>query len=161
MGLARSFGKDSMSDKKYTVPKEVWDKFVDAQTAASAARNGARDAFEEMAKAVGVMPPTMIVLEDGVVSGEPPPDPELMQMKQILNVVDVLKTLMTAEARAKVLELLDKDPVRSLGAQVDKLYDGWTLDAAYSVTDEADALPSEDTFEGKILEALDGGNDDA
>jgi hypothetical protein len=149
-----------MSDKTFKVPPEVWAAFVDAQTAASDARNKARDSFEAMAVSVGVMPPTMVVLEDGVVSGEPPPDPALQEMKQILTMVSVLQSNMSEEARAKVLELLPLTPVRKLGDQVDKLYDGWTLDAAYSEPDEENALPSGETFQGKIMEVL-GGSDDS
>lgn len=144
-----------MATREYKVPEDLWNNYVKAVETQVEVSGAVRDAWEGIAESLGLIAPTMSVTGEGLVEGEPVPSPELSKDKSMLLLVDRLRDL-SVEDQKKVMELVAVAPVRLLGHQVEKLYDGWTLDAAYSVTDEEDAAVSNGTVAGKIIEALEG-----
>lgn len=146
-------------DKTYDVSPELWEAFMACQARASEAKTEARSVWEKMAADLGIIPATMSIFDEGVVTGEKVPDPKFAEMKQILLVADVMKSTLSEEGRATVLDLVSKPAVRSLSEQVDRLYDGWTLEAAYSVPDEEGTETAGEVLEGKVVSLLEGESD--
>lgn len=141
-------------EKHLEVPEELWKEFIDASAANMKQQVAIRDQWHKIADSLGLVRPTMQIVDEDkrLVSGEPVPTPELIRFKQLLLVVDAIRSL-SAEDQAKALELAQKEPVRLLGQQVGKLYDGWDVDSAYLLSDDAEA---EGTVLGKVLALTEG-----
>lgn len=144
-------------DKVFDVPPEMWAAFVSCQETAAKARNEARELWEKIADHHGIVAPTMKVLEEGKVTGELVPDPQFMAEKQALTIVDVIRSQVEPELQEKILELVKVAPVRPLGKQVEMLYEGFTLEDAYSAEfDDAPESAEEETLMGNVLEVMEG-----